>query len=228
MSGTGISGAEPTPPPSESAADQRYFQAIEETFIRLRGAPLLLSPADWRTAKEWRRSGIPLALVQETLEEVFRRRRQRGADDLVSLRYCKRAVEKAWKEGQELAATARRAPAEALELQPLLAALAAALPEDLPRRQEVGERILAVDSEVQGDPEAAEKALSRLEEELLETWERALDPSRKAALAESESAALAALARRLPADEIEAARTRLHRQLLREELALPVLSIFSV
>ena len=48
---------------SEAEADQAYFQAIEETFVRLRGAPLLLSPADWQVARRWHRDGVPLPLV---------------------------------------------------------------------------------------------------------------------------------------------------------------------
>jgi hypothetical protein len=40
-------------------------------------------------------------------------------------------------------------------------------------------------------------------------------------------ATLASLASRLPADEVEAARSRLARQVLRQSLGLPVLSLFS-
>ena len=48
-----------------------YFRAIETAFIGLRGAPLLLSPTDWQTAREWYRQGIPLEVVCDVLESVF-------------------------------------------------------------------------------------------------------------------------------------------------------------
>ena len=56
-----------------------YFRVIEEVFIRLRGAPLLLSPADWQLANEWHRAGIPLEVVCDAVQKVFVRRRERGA-----------------------------------------------------------------------------------------------------------------------------------------------------
>lgn len=230
MSATGSDGIEPAPEAgSDSSEDQRYFLAIEDLFIRLRGAPLLLSPADWRTAQEWRRQGIPLPLIESTLEEIFERRQERGATGMVSsLRYCKRAVEAAWKEARELSATAQRTAAPALEAAPRLAALAEALPADLPRREGVAARIRGLGSLVGEDPEKVEAALARLEEDLLDELEPSLEPSRRETLAAAEKTALDALAGRLPRDQIEAARQRLHRQLLREELGLPVLSLFAV
>lgn len=214
---------------TDSGEDQQYFQAIEEVFIRLRGAPLLLSPADWRTAQAWRREGIPLSLVQETLEEIFERRRERGSKDLVSsLRYCKRAVEKAWAETRELSSTADRGTAEALETAPLLQALADRLPVDLPGLEGIRKDILAIDGACQGDPDAAERALANLEDSLLVRLEETLDAERRERVATAQERALEALARRLPEEEIARARLRLHRQLLRDELRLPVFSLFSL
>ena len=78
--------------------DHAYFRAIEDHFIRLRGAPLLLSPADWQIAREWHREGIPLDLVLGALDEVFERRAERGSErPIQSLRYCSSAVAAAWK-----------------------------------------------------------------------------------------------------------------------------------
>ena len=62
-----------------SAEDVAYFRAVEDAFVRLRGAPLLLSPEDFQVALRWRREGVPLSLVEATLEEVFAKRRERGA-----------------------------------------------------------------------------------------------------------------------------------------------------
>ncbi len=70
-----------------------WLAAVEERFRQLRGRPLLLSPADFERARSWYRRGIPLWLVLDTLEELFRRaaatdppRRPR------SLAYCEPAV----------------------------------------------------------------------------------------------------------------------------------------
>ncbi|HTQ81557.1 MAG TPA: hypothetical protein VMM92_16285, partial [Thermoanaerobaculia bacterium] len=58
------------------AEEHAYFEAVEEIFVGLRGAPLLLSPADWQVARRWQREGVPLSLVRGALEEVFAKRRE--------------------------------------------------------------------------------------------------------------------------------------------------------
>jgi hypothetical protein len=215
-------------PRGESAEDHAYFLALEDLFIRLRGAPLLLSPKDWQTAREWRREGIPLELVRRTLEEVFERRRKRGADRPVSsLRYCARAVKGAWAKVQELTAAGERGEAPAFDLPGRLAALAAALPEDLPDRPAWGGRITALGSEMGDDMERVEEALARLDEELLPAAEGTLDDAGRKALTAEVSHALTALAGRLSKDELERSRGQLRRRLLRRRLRLPVLSLFA-
>src|SRR4029077_879820 len=103
----------------ESDSDHAYFQAVEEIFVELRGAPLLLSPADYRVAQRWHREGVPLDLLRRTLEEVFAKRQERGAKGKVnSLRYCAPAVEAAWSDLRELTAPGQRAAAPAFEVAP--------------------------------------------------------------------------------------------------------------
>ncbi len=216
----------PAPPqaPEESDADHAYFQAIEEIFVRLRGAPLLLSPADWQVASRWHRDGVPLALVQRVMEEVFARRRARGAKGRIqSLRYCKEPVEAAWAEIQEMTGPGRRLEAEPLDLPPRLAALAAALPAGLAGRAELAEQVRGLG----GDSETVEAALAHVDRELLDRAAQNLGDEESAALEAELDATLASLASRLPADELDAARDRLRRQLLRRRLRLPVLSLFS-
>ncbi len=108
----------PAEPAADEAADHAYFQAIEELLVRLRGAPLLLAPADWQVASRWHRRGVPLDLVARTMEELFAKRRERGAQGRInSLRYCAPAVEAAWEELRELTAPAiarRRRPSTPL------------------------------------------------------------------------------------------------------------------
>jgi hypothetical protein len=54
---------------AETSAEA-YSAAIEETFVRLRGAPYLLTPLAWKLVRHWYRQGVPLDVVRRTLEEV--------------------------------------------------------------------------------------------------------------------------------------------------------------
>jgi hypothetical protein len=212
-----VSGAPQTP---AEVSDHAYFQAIEAKFVELRGAPLLLSPVDWQVASRWHREGVPLELVTRTLEELFARRKERGAKGRISsLRYCVPAVEAAWGDLRELTAPGRRAPAPAFEAEPRLAALAAALAAD----PALAARIAAL----AGEPQAIEESLAELDRGMLDRAEAGLTPDLRAEIAAAVGKTLAALAARLPAEELEKARERLSRQILRQRLGLPVLSLFS-
>src|SRR3954449_609946 len=126
-------------------SDHAYFQAVEEIFVQLRGAPLLLSPVDWQVARRWHQEGVPLDLVRSTLEEVFAKRKERGAKGRISsLRYCAPAVEAAWADLRELMAPGDRAAAPAFEVTPRLVALAASLPPSLPGREALAARLIAL------------------------------------------------------------------------------------
>ena len=71
-----------------------YFSEVEDTFIRLRGKSLFLSPTDWALLASWQERGIPLHVVLASIEEVFKNHksgaRRRGIN---SLRYCQAEVE---------------------------------------------------------------------------------------------------------------------------------------
>ena len=205
-------------------SDHAYFQAIEESFVELRGAPLLLSPADWQVARRWHEEGVPLDLVRRTLAEVFARRKERDAKGKISsLRYCAPAVDAAWEEVRELTAPGRRAEAPAFEVPPRLAALAAALPAGLPCRETFAARISAIEGEAQ----VVEDRLSALDREMLAVAEESLEAAGLAEIAETVEKTLSALSGRLPAEEMELSRERLYRQVLRRRLGLPLLSLFS-
>ncbi len=208
------------PETAAEVSDHAYFQAIEEKFVELRGAPLLLSPVDWQVASRWHREGVPLELVTRTLEELFARRKERGAKGRISsLRYCVPAVEAAWGDLRELVAPGRRPPAPAFEAAPRLAALASALAAD----QTLAARVAALT----GEPQAIEESLADLDREMLDRAEQALPPDLRAEIAAAVGKTFASLAARLPAEELEKARERLSRQILRRRLGLPVLSLFS-
>ena len=207
--------------PAAEDTDHAYFQAVEETFVELRGAPLLLSPADWQVARRWHRDGVPIGLVRSTLEDVFAKRKERGAKGKISsLRYCAPAVEAAWADLRELTAPGHRVEAPAFESAPRLAALAAALPGDF---SGFAGRIMALT----GDPQEIEERLSALDRELLDHAEAGLNADLRAEIQAAVEKTLATLGGRLPAAELETSRERLIRQALRRKLGLPVLSLFS-
>jgi len=208
--------------------DRAYFQAIEEIFVRLRGAPLLLSPADWQVARRWYRDGVPLDLVRSALEEVFARRLERGAKGRISsLRYCAPAIEVAWAHLRELTAPAEResVPAASLDIPLRLHNLAAALPKKLPEGEVWRDRIGAIP--VTGGSQAVEEGLAALDRELLAAAAAGLSGAAEREVESTVERTLAALAGRIPEDELQRSRDHLRRQILRKRLELPVLSLFS-
>lgn len=196
--------------------DHAYFQAVEEIFVQLRGAPLLLSPEDWRVASRWHQEGVPLDLVRRVLEEVFAKRKERGTKGRInSLRYCAPAVEAAWADLRELTAPGERDEAAPLDISSRLRNLAAVVPDAFKAR------VLAL----QGDAPTVESALSALDREMLATI--SMSPEVREEIDAAVEKTLAALKTRLPAEELERSRERLRHQILRQRLGLPVLSLFS-
>lgn len=209
---------------SEASASHAYFRAIEETFVRLRGAPLLLSPSDWQVAKLWHDQGIPLAVVREALEEVFARRKQKGARGRIqSLRYCAETVEQHWQQIQDLKAPGVRRGAPPIDVQGRLQALAKALPPGLDGRPGWAERIRGLS----GSASEVEQQLAGLDTEMLSAVEASLDEGARQDLASSIETALARLADRADPDEIDLIRSRLTSEVMRRKRDLPVLSLFS-
>ena len=207
-----------------SASDHAYFRAIEEVFIRLRGAPLLLSPTDWQIARDWHRAGIPLDLVCATLEEIFRQRAEAGKRRSVrSLKYCRSAVEQAWTRQQELGAPAARSELVELDVGARLLSLAAALPGSLPGQAQLRRRI----GELKGGVEEVEHQLSLLDRQVMGALRSGITPEVSAEIERDVEEALARLETRLPADERPAVRDRLFDQAVRRRAGLPVLSLFS-
>jgi hypothetical protein len=207
----------------DDAAAVAYFRAIEDAFVRLRGAPLLLSPADFQVAARWHGEQVPLSLVLATLEEVFARRAARGARGRInSLRYCAPAVESAWAEVQELQGPTHREPPPELPVPERLAELAAALPAGLVERETWATRLLALG----GAAEEVESALRALDAELLASLERELTTAERAGLEAEVDAILDGLRDRFPDGELTALRGTLFAQRLRRRREVPVLTLF--
>ena len=210
---------------TDSAADDHaYFQAIESSFIRLRGAPLLLSPADWQLAREWHRQAIPLQLVLETLEEVFASRQARGAKGKVQgLRYCAPAVEKAWLERAELGATGERHVPSPIDVPARLRRLSEILIDSGSAANELAERVI----NLEGTPEVVEAALAQLDREMIETAANELGESSLAEIERSIEESMNDLRSRLEQSEASRMSRRLLREGIRRRLDLPVLSLFA-
>ena len=207
-----------------SADDHEYFQAIEESFIRLRGAPLLLSPADWQLARQWHRQGIPLSLVLETLEAVSARRAEKedAHGRVQGLRYCAPAIEAAWLQQSELLATGVREAREPLDIQARLESLAKVVQELPFETRHLSDRI----GVLEGSPETVEQSLLDLDRDLIEMASGSLDQDQISEIEDSAAKSLAKVRARLPEDEIERVRQRLYRQAVRRHFGLPVLSLF--
>ncbi len=209
---------------ADDPSDLAYFQAVELIFNSLRGTPLLLTPADFRIIEGWRREQVPLDFVRAALELAFARRRDRGAKGRVnSLRMVSPAVDQAWVEGREMLAPGEGGEAAPLDVAARLARLAAALPPELACRGELAARLLAL----RGDSAVVEQALAGLDAELLAAAEAALAPALADEIAAAVERTVAALAARLPTEEIDRARGHLRQQALRQRLGLPILSLFS-
>ncbi len=208
----------------EADEAQTYFQAIEAAFVRLRGAPLLLSPTDWQVARRWFEQGVPLDLVVRALEEVFAKRRERGAKGRISsLRYCAPAVEQAWEEIASLTAAGRVAKPEPIDLAARLAALARALPGELTEREAWAQQVGAL----AGTAEEVEKRLAQIDGAILDRLAAGMDEAERETAEKEVYGSLAKLAPRLPREELEQARAQLLRQHLRRSHRLPLLSLFA-
>lgn len=229
-----MASEEPLPDhPFERSPDQEYFQALEKEIIALRGAPLYFSPADFQVAREWRRDGVPLDLVLETVGEVIEKKREAEKEVPIRLSYYRRAVSRAWEDRRRLTAPAAPAadagPDTRQRLKALADALATVLPE-APWATPVSHGLSAlVEDSVAGGAggaEALEARLAELDDELLRAAWEAADADHRRRIEERSEASIAALAGRLSEAEKERNLARLRSQVLRRESDLPTLSLF--
>ena len=235
----GEAGDEASPPRFASARAKTsegahpFFMELEDILIRLRTRALTVSPADWQLAKKWYLAGIPIALIERTLEELFVQRIQAGKEGISSLRLARRKVERAWDELRKLQAPAAGRPTDDQDdpgeaevgLAERLDRLAERLPEGLATRDEWMAEIRALAA--LEDLAAVEKALAEVEARLLEAVETDLDDGARHALDERLAAALEPLEDRLRADQRISAQRRLRQRFLRQDFALPTLSLFT-
>ena len=76
----------------------RYYQEIAAAYLKHRGAPFFLSAKDLDLVAKWERSGVPLAIVREGIENAFdvSRPNARPRGKVLSLAYCEVPVARAW------------------------------------------------------------------------------------------------------------------------------------
>jgi len=73
-----------------------YARELERALSRVRERPVVLSPRDWELVVDWHSRQIPLAVIQEALDEAAARARKRGSSGPRSLSYLARTVDEAW------------------------------------------------------------------------------------------------------------------------------------
>lgn len=174
-----------------------YYRAVEDHFAALRGTPFLFSPKDFALLRSWWREGVPLAAVLAGIGEIWERRRERDADPVSSLAYCRHAVARQAK--RLAAARVGAAPGEgAINVAESLHALAGAVAETAASWATVP-RLAAVLRDL-------ERAVATLPEN---SRPEALDET----LADLEFTSLDALLGALPADRREAIATEVEHEL---------------
>jgi hypothetical protein len=219
---------------SETEEDRAFYAAGEAAFVARRGTPFLLSPKDFALLKEWRALGVPIEAVEAGIDEAFTRREERGATGRInSLSYCRDAVLSAWERRADTAVGrgAGRGEGESSDVGPRLARLGEALDAvariypDLTERLGSAERSLdrlAASGKTPGEVEAS---LARLDRRLTNDLFDALSEERRTRLQSRVEALLAKARVRMDRETEEKTRRALTRRTLREELALPRLTL---
>jgi hypothetical protein len=219
---------------SETEEDRAFYAAGEAAFVARRGTPFLLSPKDFALLKEWRALGVPIEAVAAGIDEAFTRREERGATGRVnSLSYCRDAVLSAWERRSETAVGrgSGRAEVESVDVRTRLARLAEALDAvahvhpDLTGRIDSAERSLdrlAASGKIPGE---VETSLARLDRRLTNDLFDALSDERRSRLESRVDELLARVRVKMDRETEEKTRRALIRRTLREELALPRLTL---
>lgn len=219
---------------SETEEDRSYYAAGEAAFIARRGTPFLLSPKDYALLKEWRALGIPIEAVEAGIDEAFSRREERGATGRInSLSYCRDAVLSAWERRSDTAVGrgSGRDEIETADAGARLARLAEALDAVARLHPELTDRLDSAQRSLDrltGSRKTAgeiEASLARLDRRLTNDLSDALLPERRRRV-ESRVVDLLAKARvKMDRETEEKTRRALTRRTVREELALPRLTL---
>jgi hypothetical protein len=219
---------------SETEEDRAYYAAGEAAFIARRGTPFLLSPRDFALLKEWRALGVPIEAVEAGIDDAFTRREERGGTGRInSLSYCRDAVLSAWERRSETAVGSGKGREETgtADAGARLARLAEALDTVAGLHPELAERLdsahrsldrLASSRKTPGEIEAS---LARIDRRLANELSDAVSPGRRRRIESRVEELLAKARLQMDRDTEEKTRRALKRRTLREELALPRLTL---
>ena len=219
---------------SETEEDRAYYAAGEAAFIARRGTPFLLSPRDFALLKEWRALGVPIEAVEAGIDDAFTRREEGGRTGRInSLSYCRDAVLSAWERRSETAVGSGKGREETgtADAGARLARLAEALDMVARLHPELAERLdsahrsldrLASSRKTPGEIEAS---LARLDRRLANELSDAVSPGRRRRIESRVEELLAKARLQMDRDTEEKTRRALTRRTLREELALPRLTL---
>jgi hypothetical protein len=222
--------------------EKTYFTAIEEQFSRMRGAPLVLSPADWHLAASWLERHIPLPVVSRAIREVLETAAARGRRKPVfSLSYCRHEVEAEFSRYLEAMAGSSSQGGGGETRPPLwqrliqkadrLSRAAADWPE--PARAPAGLAITALqaaahDLQAGGtDPTVLEERLAAHERELIDRLEACLSATEKDALYTRCQERLAPYRQRMSEEVCQRTLRHALDMALRRHFKLPRLSLLS-
>ncbi len=75
------------------APQEVYERAVAERFRLRRRGTLGISHADWSVVEQWWRKGIPLWIVLESIDDLFRRKEAKGGGRTARLAFCREDVE---------------------------------------------------------------------------------------------------------------------------------------
>ncbi|HEX9149927.1 MAG TPA: hypothetical protein VF958_12255 [Thermoanaerobaculia bacterium] len=219
---------------SETEEDRAYYAAGEAAFIARRGTPFLLSPKDFALLKEWRALGVPIEAVEAGIDDAFTRREERrGTGRINSLSYCRDAVLSAWERRSETAVGSGRGreETETTDAGARLARLAEALDSVARLHPELAERLDSAHRSLdrlassRKTPGEIETSLARLDRRLANELSDALPAARRNRVESRVEELLARARLKMDRETEEKTRRALTRRTLREELALPRLTL---
>ena len=230
-------------------AGDAYYRAVEEEFVRRRGAAMLLSPRDWSLIGEWKEAGVPLRVVLQAINNIFDafERRAPAGRKINSLSYCKqevlalhdlyrtlRAVEAGRPQGPDEAAgrsaAVRHLGRLARQIRVSMAGASEARRDRLVASlARVGAELKHVRKEIRNgllEPRALEDRLRALDEDLLEAVRDSLPAAEVASLEERAARTLGPAGGKMNPEARERTRLAHEARLLREAAGLPRLTLF--
>jgi len=234
--------------PAPSEEEKGYFRAVEERFCALRGAALLISPRDWALIASWWEERVPLALILDSLEEVFAARARRGdaAEDIASLAYVRSEVQRRFRLHREMVALRRGEEEESARLRREIrlhlgrVARGLGFASELAREQghEALARALLVGSaeikavrrlagEIGWNPTSAEARLEQIESEIMDSARGALSPEEREALQSRARDLVSSRGLRMTQEAFQITLNSIEQDLLRRQWRIPSIALLA-